>query len=157
MKSICVDLLTEADTQTMAQRLAHCLVPPAVITFQGEIGAGKTSFIRAMLRGLGEQSAIKSPTFSLVESYTLQGMAVHHFDLYRIEDEAELAWLGIRDFFTEQAVCCIEWPERAGGALPSSDLHVQLNLIDGKPLSRRIAIAAVTAHGDTILVCMEKA
>lgn len=126
------DLPTEQTTVDIASRVAQHLTPSLVIVFRGNIGAGKTTFIRAMLRALGEQGAVKSPTFSLVESYQFDDMSFHHFDLYRIEDESELACLGFRDYFSPCSVCCIEWPERAGRLLAEPDVDVMLTTKNGQ-------------------------
>ena len=104
------------------------LKAPLVFTFSGEIGAGKTTIIRAMLRSLGVTSSIKSPTFSLVESYACNNLHIHHFDLYRIHHEDELDYLGFRDYFSQHSICCIEWPEHAGNALPIVDIRFNLSI-----------------------------
>ena len=143
-----IELPTEKDTEYMAARVAACLVSPLVLTFTGEIGAGKTTFIRAMLRCLGVSSAIKSPTFSLVESYQGINLQIHHFDLYRIHDEAELDYIGFRDYFEDNAVCCIEWPERARGYLTEVDLDFALN---SKGAGREMQIHAFSPAGAAVL------
>ena len=91
---ITLNLINEAATEVFATRLAVCLTPGLILAFSGEIGTGKTTIIRAMLKKLGVQSAIKSPTFSLVESYVVSTGSIHHFDLYRIHHEDELEYLG---------------------------------------------------------------
>lgn len=118
----------EAATQKLAYDVAKLLKPPFVLTLSGEIGAGKTTFVRAMLRAFQIKEAIKSPTFSLVETYVLPNTAYmfHHFDLYRIADVHELDYIGFRDYFTENEICCIEWPERARSELKAIDLHLEL-------------------------------
>ena len=116
-----------------------------------EIGTGKTTFIRAMLRSLGVHSAIKSPTFSLVESYQAGPLQIHHFDLYRIHDEAELDYIGFRDYFADNAVCCIEWPERATGYLTEADLDFALRL---KGAGREMQIHAFSPAGAAVLSCL---
>ncbi len=102
-------------THAHSERLAECLVKelsaPAVLTFSGEIGSGKTTLIRALLRTLGIKSSIKSPTFSLVETYDCSDFVVHHFDFYRLEHSSALDDLGLRDYLSTDAVCCIEWPK----------------------------------------------
>jgi tRNA threonylcarbamoyladenosine biosynthesis protein TsaE len=146
-----IDLPTETDSEQMAARVAACLVSPLVLTFTGEIGAGKTTFIRAMLRCLGVNSAIKSPTFSLVESYQGTNLQIHHFDLYRIQDEAELDYIGFRDYFTDNAICCIEWPERATGYLTEADLGFTLSL---KGDGREMQMHAFSPAGAAVLSCL---
>ena len=146
-----LDLPTEAASEQFAARLAICLVSPLVITFSGEIGAGKTTLIRAMLRSLGVTSAIKSPTFSLVESYFVSDLQIHHFDLYRVHDESELDYIGFRDYFSNDAVCCIEWPERVGRYLGHADVEFSLSL---KGAGREMHARALSSAGASMLSCL---
>lgn len=136
-------------TEKMAQKLANFLPDSLIITLSGDLGAGKTTFVRAMLRALGITSAIKSPTFSLVESYcTAKGLPIHHFDLYRIQEESELAYLGFRDYFSEPAICCLEWPEHAGNALNTVDLQIILTM---QEQGRFMHMQAKTVAGEKVL------
>lgn len=96
------DCCDEAQSQQLATKLATHLVGGLILTFSGVIGAGKTSFIRAMLRALGERGAVKSPSFSIVETYTCPKFILHHFDLYRIHEEEELEYIGFRDYFLKK-------------------------------------------------------
>lgn len=137
----------EASNQWATQLASH-LHAPLVITFSGDIGAGKTTIIRAMLRALGIQCAIKSPTFSLVESYTCSNFVVHHFDLYRIHHEEELEYIGFRDFFNKQTICCIEWAEHAGQLVPAVDIRFKLNT---KGMGRELEIIALSAAGEQVM------
>ena len=146
-----IDLPTELASEKQAAGIAACLVSPLVLTFSGEIGTGKTTFIRAMLRSLGVHSAIKSPTFSLVESYQAGPLQIHHFDLYRIHDEAELDSIGFRDYFSANAVCCIEWPERAPRYLSCVDVGFSLGL---KGAGREMQIHAFSSAGAAVLSCL---
>ena len=104
-------LPTQAHSETLAESLAENLSAPAIFTFSGDIGSGKTTLIRALLRQLGIKSSIKSPTFSLVETYDCADFVVHHFDFYRIENSSALDELGLRDYLSTDAVCFIEWPK----------------------------------------------
>lgn len=97
-----------------------------VIFLRGDLGAGKTTFARALLRALGVGERIKSPTYSLIESHSAGGLDIHHLDLYRIAAADELEWLGLGDLLTADALLLIEWPERGEGALPSADLCIDL-------------------------------
>lgn len=145
-----IDLPTEEASELVAARLAACLVSPLVITFSGDIGAGKTTLIRAMLRSLGVTSAIKSPTFSLVESYQTNHLQIHHFDLYRVHDESELDYIGFRDYFSDDAVCCIEWPERVVSYLGNADIAFALSM---KGVGREMNARAFSPAGASMLSC----
>ena len=96
----------------IADQFVQQLVTPAVVHLTGELGAGKTTFARAMLRSLGVQGAVKSPTYTLIESYNVDLGVVAHLDLYRLEDPAELEFLGFRDLQEESVLMLVEWPER---------------------------------------------
>lgn len=148
-----LELADEAASNRFAKKLAACLHKGLVLTFSGDLGAGKTSIIRSMLRGLGVSGAIKSPSYSLVESYPCEGLTLHHFDLYRIQDEYELDYLGFRDFFTEDAVCCIEWPEKAGQNIAKIDLNMSLSIYGE---GRRLLIQACSEPGEDLLHCLKE-
>lgn len=141
-------LSDEQTSKQWAVQLAQQLHAPLVITFSGDIGAGKTTIIRAMLRALGIQCAIKSPTFSLVESYTCTDFTLHHFDLYRIHNEDELEYIGFREFFSNQAICCIEWPEHGGRLIPNVDINFKLSIKDD---GRELSIKALSVAGQKVV------
>lgn len=116
----------EDDTSTL--ELGACVArlcrAPLVIHLRGELGAGKTTFARGLIRALGHSGRVKSPTFSLQESYIIENTRLFHFDLYRIQDPGELEFIGIRDAAGEaDAICLIEWPERGEGAIPKADIE----------------------------------
>ncbi|MFJ1269474.1 tRNA (adenosine(37)-N6)-threonylcarbamoyltransferase complex ATPase subunit type 1 TsaE [Legionella lytica] len=150
-KVLILDLPDEQASEQFACQLASSLSAPLILTFSGDLGAGKTTIVRAMLRSLGVQSAIKSPTFSLVESYPCANGAIHHFDLYRIHHEEELEYLGFRDYFTKESICCIEWAEKAGRALPKVDIRFNLSI---KGVGREVQIIASSDAGQRILACL---
>ena len=136
--------LDEAQLIALAQRLAPALRGGGVIYLVGELGAGKTTFARALLRALGIDARIKSPTYSLIESYRAGAIVVHHLDLYRIADPGELEWLGLADLTAEPHLLVVEWPERAGHALPRPDLVVNLA---HAPEARKVLLEGKTPTG----------
>lgn len=141
-------LAQENDTIQFARNFASLLDRPLVLSFKGEIGAGKTTFIRALLQALGVDSKIKSPSYSLIETYQLNPFTIHHIDLYRIADASELDYLGFRDLLAEPALLCIEWPERAGNFLPPIDMAFSMSL---HLAGRMLEISALTPPGQILL------
>ncbi len=123
MKSYLKD--TEATEQFGAELWAQ-LPEKCLIFLHGDLGAGKTTLVRGFLRAAGHTGAVKSPTYTLVEEYTLGGRKIFHFDLYRIADPEELEWIGIRDYFDQDCVCFIEWPDKGFGFLPEPDRVISL-------------------------------
>ena len=114
----------EAATQAFGQQLAMVLPPRCIVYLSGDLGAGKTTFLRSVIQTLGYEQQVKSPTYSLVETYPTLNPVVYHFDLYRISDAEELEYIGAEDYFTQIACCFVEWPERGAGWLPPCDLHL---------------------------------
>lgn len=118
--------LDEPELVALARRFADVVGDGGVIHLHGDLGAGKTTFARALLAALGVGSRIKSPTYSLIESYDANGLRIHHLDLYRIAAPDELEFLGLSDLAAGRFLLVAEWPERGGNALPAPDLIVHL-------------------------------
>lgn len=113
-------------TEALGARLATVLIPGCIFYLRGDLGAGKTTLVRGFLHGLGHRGTVKSPTFTLVESYQLADWRVFHWDLYRLANPEELDYLGLRDQLDGSAVLLIEWPERGHGELPAADVEITL-------------------------------
>lgn len=136
-------LSTEADTLALGAELAGGLEAGMVIYLAGELGAGKTTLARGVLRALGYGGKVKSPTFTLVELYKVSSLYLYHFDFYRFDDPRELADAGFRDYFNPDSVCLVEWPEKAAG-LPPADVLISMRL---EATGRRVEIFADTEAG----------
>ena len=139
-----IALTDEEAVVALAARLAPVLRGDGTIHLQGDLGAGKTTFARALLRAMGVGERIKSPTYSLIETYALDGLTIHHLDLYRIADPGELEWLGLDDLASGPSLMLIEWPERGTGALPAPDLLLHFSYA---PVGRQLRIHPLTAAG----------
>lgn len=117
----------EAATLNLGARLAAVLQPGMTVYLSGDLGAGKTTLVRGLLRSLGFHGRVKSPTYTLVELYEISSLNLYHFDLYRFADPAEWAEAGFREYFNAGAICLVEWPEKAEGLLPEPDLALRLS------------------------------
>ncbi len=144
----------ETATRELAAQVAAQLDGGLVIWLEGDLGAGKTVFARSLLQTLGVGERVKSPTYSLVEPYTLaDGRPAWHLDLYRIADPAELEWLGLDSLGDRNGVILVEWPERGLGALPAADLHVQLAHAEG---GRSARLEARSGRGRAVLASVQQ-
>jgi tRNA threonylcarbamoyladenosine biosynthesis protein TsaE len=121
-------LPAESDTLACGAELAPHLRPGLVIYLSGELGAGKTTLARGILRGLGHKGRVKSPSFALVEPYELSRLYLYHFDFYRFTDPRELGEAGFREYFSPDAVCLVEWPDNAAGVVPPADIRIELRI-----------------------------
>ncbi len=148
-------LTSEQDTLELARLCSQALLSSLtkddtlVWYLQADLGMGKTFFVRGLLAGLGWQAAVKSPTYTLVESYDLGEWRLHHLDLYRLAEAEELEYLGIRDLCAESpAVIMLEWPDKGAGFVPEADLVMSL---EAQAADRLVTLAANTARGQGIV------
>ncbi len=119
------ELVGEEATLKFAAKFAERCQPPLMIHLQGDLGSGKTTFARGLINTLGHVGNVKSPTFTLVESYEFGAIRLYHFDLYRLNDPLELEYIGLRELVGEpDVISLIEWPERGGAELPNADLVI---------------------------------
>ena len=125
---------------------------PWVLYLEGDLGAGKTTLARGLLAALGHQGRVRSPTYTLVESYQTAGRQVHHFDLYRLGDPEELEYLGLRDLLEADALWLVEWPERGGAMLPDPDVRLCLRP-EGR--GRRAELRPASPRGERWLAALE--
>jgi tRNA threonylcarbamoyladenosine biosynthesis protein TsaE len=116
------------ETEQFGVDLFYSLPPKCLVFLQGELGAGKTTLVRGYLRAAGYSGTVKSPTYNLVEEYQLADRKVYHFDLYRLNDQEELEWLGINDYLSQESACFIEWPDKGKGYLPAPDTVITLTV-----------------------------
>jgi len=123
-------LESTAATEQFGAELWRLLPAKCLVFLHGDLGAGKTTLVRGFLRAAGHLGAVKSPTYTLVEEYSIGDRKIYHFDLYRLADPEELEWIGIRDYLDDEAVCIIEWPEMGEGMLPAADLAIRLCVQD---------------------------
>ena len=137
-------LPNEASTLRLGEALAVGVAPGRVLFISGDLGAGKTTLVRGLLRGLGYAGRAKSPTYALVEPYELSSLDLYHFDFYRFKDRSEWLNSGFREHFHPGSVCVVEWPEKAGDLLSPPDLRIRLEF-DGE--ARRARLEAVSEAG----------
>lgn len=132
-------LADETATLAFAARLLPSLSGAPLVFLQGQLGAGKTTLVRGILRALGHEGSVKSPTYTLLEPYEVDGRTVYHFDLYRIGDSEELDFIGMDELLDADAIKLVEWPEQGAGRLPEADVTIRMSL-EGE--GRRIEVSA---------------
>ena len=141
-------LADEAATLALGARLAHAIVPGLSLYLHGDLGSGKTTLARGVLRGLGYAGRVKSPTYTLVELYTVSRLNLYHFDFYRFRDPKEWRDAGFSEYFNGTSVCLVEWPEKAAGLLPVADFDIALGFAGH---GRDLSIRAGTESGKACL------
>jgi tRNA threonylcarbamoyladenosine biosynthesis protein TsaE len=144
-------IASAAEMEAIGSKLAGVCPSGCKVFLQGDLGAGKTTLVRGFLRALGFNGTVKSPTYTLVEPYTVAGRTLYHFDLYRVHHPQELEDFGIRDYFDQSAIYLVEWPERAGKLLGKPDVHIHLSHADS---GRNLKINTLTPDGDAILTAL---
>lgn len=148
-----VHLEGELEQEAFGSRLAACLPPTGVVFLEGNLGAGKTTLVRGVLRGAGYRGPVKSPTYTLIEPYDVGARSYAHLDLYRLGDPEELEYLGLRDLLAEGRLLLVEWPERGRGMLPVPDLLLHIEYAAG---GRDITLQAGTPAGLEALARLEE-
>jgi len=140
----------EADCAAFASSLAASpALRNAQIDLHGPLGAGKTTFVRHLLRALGVEGRIKSPTYTVLEPYQVGSLVISHFDFYRFDDPREWDDAGLRDIFGAPGLKLTEWPDKAAGALPAPDLRLDIELVDEQ--ARRVTVSALSQRGRELL------
>jgi tRNA threonylcarbamoyladenosine biosynthesis protein TsaE len=141
--------LPDPDAQlAFGERIGRLLPRRLVVYLEGDLGTGKTTLVRGVLRGLGHHGAVRSPTYTLMEPYDLPAARVYHLDLYRLSDPEELEYLGLRDLSDEDALLLVEWPERGAGTLPPPDLIFRIRY---QAKGRHLTLDAMTPEGYAVV------
>ena len=138
----------EQATLAFGERLVASWRTGLVVYLSGDLGAGKTTLVRGVLKGLGYTGAVKSPTYTLIEPYKTQRWQVYHFDLYRLADPQELEYIGAREYFGADTLCLVEWPERGNAFLPGPDIVIRLEY---RQVGRQIQLEALSDAGRVAL------
>lgn len=140
--------VSESELLLFAGQLAKAIEPGAKIYLEGALGAGKTTFVRGLLLGLGYEGIVNSPTFTLVESYELANFTLHHFDCYRMERVEELWEIGLSEYFSRESICVVEWASNFESELPSPDVKIYIEFCHE---GRQLQLVKCSAMGERIL------
>ena len=147
-----VELASAEAMESFGMVLGQNCIEPLHIYLQGDLGAGKTTLVRGFLRGKCYSGKVKSPTYTLVEAYEFPDMDIFHFDLYRLDDPEELAYIGFRDYFEKRSSVLLEWPEKAGGLLSVPDINIKIQLT---AQGRRLEIQGESSKGQDLLLLIQ--
>ena len=143
-----LQLADEKQTMALGAALAPVLHAGLVVWLDGDLGAGKTTLVRALLRALGHTGPVKSPTYTLVELYTVSSLYLYHFDFYRFNDPEEFADAGLGEYFRDDSLCLVEWPAKAAGYVPPADLALLFRFAGDAPdAGRCVELSARSAAG----------
>ncbi len=126
MNNITIHIANEKEMMLLGGKIGDKFPKGGMVLLNGDLGAGKTTLVRGLLRHLGYEGVVKSPTYTLVEPYQFENRTIYHFDLYRLGDPEELEYIGSRDYWNSDSLCLIEWPEKAQGFLPEADLIINI-------------------------------
>ena len=143
-----IALENETETTVVGEKVASCLKGGEIIYLKGDLGTGKTTLVRGALNKLGFTGSVKSPTYTIVEPYSIDNFIIYHFDLYRLNDPEEIESLGIRDYCDGQSICFFEWPEKGGNLLPNADV---LLILSYHKEGRKAELIGQTEAGKKIL------
>ena len=150
---------SEDETKNIATQMAVALKQHGLggLTFylNGDLGAGKTTFTRHLVQALGHVGSVKSPTYTLVEPYEIEGVKLFHFDLYRLADAEELEFMGIRDYFNNDSMCLIEWAEKGWGLLAKADIELNIKIQGSMDDSRVFEFVAMSKAGERLIAAMD--
>ena len=149
-----IELESQAHTEAQAAAMAGGLLPACVFALRGELGAGKTTWVRAFLQALGHDGVVPSPTYTLVEPYEVGGFRIWHVDLYRLQDPLELEGLGLREMLDGDTVLLVEWPQRCPEIEASADVRLDFSH-GGSESARCLEITAVSARGEALLAGLD--
>ena len=147
------ELIGEAQQEAFGRKIAEVLKPPCILYLEGDLGTGKTTLARGILRGLGYEGRVKSPTYTLLEPYDLATLSCYHFDLYRLSDPEELSFLGIEDLLREDSVFLVEWPAQGRGVLPVPDCLIEIAYCGDR---RKLSFTAQSDKGIQIINNLQK-